>query len=96
MLNQVDAVGLQTLQRFVELPRGFGFRAAVDLRHQERLPPVAVAKRLAHADLAGAFVVVPAVVEEVDAAVDRAADDSKAEVFGDGFQTDVPAAEANG
>ena len=60
MLHQIDAIGLQTAQRLVELPRRLAFRAAVDLGHQEDLVAIAVAERLAHADLAGAVVVVPA------------------------------------
>src|SRR2546426_1370216 len=50
--------------------------ATVDLGHENRLVAIAVAQRLSHADLARPTVVVPAVVEEVDSAVDRGADDA--------------------
>ena len=39
---------------------------------------IAIAQRLAHAKLADAFVVVPAVVHEVDAVVDGSANDAQA------------------
>ena len=71
VLHQVDVVGLQPNQRFVELTGCFCPAAAVDLRHQEHTIAIPVAKRASHADLAGAFVVIPAVVEKVDAAIDR-------------------------
>ena len=63
---------LQARSDCVDLLGGGLLRAAVDLRHQEDLLPVAVAQRLAHAHLALAVVVVPAVVQERDAVVDRA------------------------
>src|SRR5262249_50412572 len=40
------------------------------------LLPVAVAQRLAHLQFAGSIVVVPAVVHEIDAAIDGGADDA--------------------
>src|SRR2546423_5827055 len=63
MLDQIDPVGLQPPQRFVKLPRRFLPRSAVDLGHQENLLPVAVAESGSHAPLAGAVVVVPAVIQ---------------------------------
>jgi hypothetical protein len=50
--------------------------AAVDFGHQESPLAIAVAQRLAHANLALAAVVVPAVVEKVDSPVDRRAHDA--------------------
>src|SRR5258708_36902549 len=96
VVDEMDGGGLQTFQRFVELPRRFRLRAAVDLRHQEGLRAIAVAERLAHADFARAFVVVPAVVEEVDAAIDGGANDPNAEVFLHRLEPEMPAAETNG
>ncbi len=52
--------------------------AAVDLGHEEGLLAISVAQRLAHADFAGAAVVVPAVVEEIDAFIERGANDANA------------------
>jgi hypothetical protein len=77
-LHQVDVVGAESAERLVDLPRGGVAGAAVDLRHQEDLVAIAVEQRFAHALLARAAVVVPAVVEERDAAVDGGADDADA------------------
>ena len=71
-------IGLQPLERLLNLPGGGLFGPAVDLGHEEDLLAVAVAQGLAHADFAVAVVVVPAVVQKVDAAVDRGADDADA------------------
>src|SRR5207248_9962128 len=95
VLHEIDRVGLQTPQRLVDLSGRLFPRSAVDLRHYERTAPVAVAKRLAHTPLARAVVVVPAVVQERDAAVDGGANDSNREFFGDVLQTEMPAADAD-
>jgi len=79
MLHEIDTVGLQPPQRFVELARGFDLRATVDLGHQEDLIAIPVEERPAHPRFGPALVIVPAVVEERDAAVDRRPDDSDAE-----------------
>ena len=93
-LQQVDVIGLQPLQRLVELPRGALLAPAVDLGHQKGFLPVAVAQRLAHPDLALAVVVVPAVVEEVEALVESGADDPDALLLV-GLLADVGAAQAH-
>ena len=59
VLDQVKMVGLQALQRFIDLFGRFFFGAAIELRHQENFLPVAILQRFAHADFALAFVVVP-------------------------------------
>src|SRR5256712_2124291 len=69
-LHEVDAVGLEPAERFLDLLRGALLAAAVDLGHQKRFLAIAVAERLSHAELARATVVVPALVEEVDAVAD--------------------------
>ena len=73
-------VGLQALQRLVELPQADLLVAAVraDLGHQEDLVAPAL-EGLAHPLFALAVVVLPGVVEEVDAGIDRLVND------GDGF-----------
>jgi hypothetical protein len=76
VLQQIEVVGLQAPERLVDLPRRGLPGPAVDLGHQEDLVAVAVPERLAHADLAGAAVVVPAVVHEGDAAIDGGSDDA--------------------
>src|SRR6267143_466753 len=93
-LEKIDVVGLEAAKRFVELHGGGFFGLAVDFGHEESLLAVAVAQRLAHADFAGPVVVVPAVVEEVDAAVERGADDADGFLF-IGLNTEMPATQAN-
>src|SRR6266568_3974551 len=93
VLDQIDVIGLQAAQRFVELSLRLSLRPAVDLRHQEHLLPIAVAKRLPHSDLAGAAVVVPRVVHEVDAAIDCGSYDAKTELLVYGGHSEVPAAQ---
>jgi hypothetical protein len=95
VLDQVDAVGLQAAERFVQLADCFLLRAAVDLGHQEDLLPIAALQRLPHPELALALVVVPRVVQEVDAVVDRGADDPDAEGLLDVLQAQVPSAETD-
>lgn len=95
-LPEVEVVGLEAAQGFIELfERGF-FRATVDFGHEENLVAVAIAQRFAHAGFADAVavVVIPAVVHEGEAAVDGGAHD--ADAFGFVFHfADVRAAEAD-
>src|SRR5450755_5023517 len=81
-LKQVHVVGLQALQRFVELFGGGILSAAIDLSHQEDFLTVAIPERAAHPEFipAGAFVVVPGVIHEVDTPVDGSADDAGGEI----------------
>jgi len=51
-LHEVDAVGLEPAQRFLDLLRGARSAAAVDLGHEKRFVAVAVAQRFPHAQLA--------------------------------------------
>ena len=79
-LPQVEMVGLQTLERLVELAHGYRLVAAVraHLGHEE--DPVAPAfESLAHPVFTLAVVVFPGIIEEIHARVDRLVDD------GDGF-----------
>src|SRR5207244_9566850 len=92
---EIDTVGPQPPERLVELPRRFRVRSPVDLRHQKDLLPVAIAERLSHAGLARAVVVVPAVVQEVDATVDGRSNDPEAELLVDPFQSEMPASKAD-
>jgi len=95
-LPEVDDVGLQAFEAVFEmLPGPLGVAGAV-LGHEEDLLAFAVGlEGLAHDGLAAAVVVVPGVVEEVDAVVDGGVHDL------DGFLlvldgADVPAAQARG
>src|ERR1700681_4203554 len=60
MLNQIDAIDLQTCERFIQLFRRFLLRPTVDLGHHKSPRTVAVAQGLAHASLTGALVIIPA------------------------------------
>src|SRR3954462_4900242 len=95
VLHEIDPVGLQPAERFIELAPGFGRGSAVDLRHEEPLLAVALPKHLAHAALALAAVVVPAVVEERDPAVDRLSYQAEAERFRYGLERQVPPTKAD-
>src|SRR5437879_7201728 len=72
VLDQVNLVHTEPLQRFIQLPCGGLFRAAVNFGHQESLRAIPVAQRFSHPVLAGAIVVVPTVVEKIDSPVDGA------------------------
>src|SRR6185437_15606336 len=80
-LQQVDMISLKPAKRFVDLICGGLGIAAVDLRHQESLLPIAIAESLAHADLAFSAVVIPAIIEEVDAFVESRSDNADALVL---------------
>ncbi len=96
MLHEIDAVGLEASKRLIQLSRRLDFRPSVDLCHQEDVLPVAIAQRIAHPYFARAVVVIPAVVEEVDAAIDRVANNPDAESFVELFEPEMPSAQAYG
>lgn len=77
-LHQIDDVGAQTPHRLLELRRGHVLGAAVELGHEEHLFAPPALQSLAHALFALALVVVPAVVEERDAALHRRLHDADA------------------
>src|SRR2546421_9515744 len=77
-LQEVDDVRLEPPERLLDLPGGRRPRLPVDLGHQESSLPVAVTEGLSHSDLAPPLIVVPGVVDEVDARIDRGADDADA------------------
>lgn len=59
MLNEIDHIGFQPPQRFVDLAGGELFRPPVDLRHQKNLFALTVFQKLAHPLFAFAFVCNP-------------------------------------
>src|ERR1700686_415514 len=83
MLYQIDVIGLQAFQRSLDLPRRDLFGATIDFGHQKHLLAVAIFQGLAHAQLALAFVVVPAVVHECDTAINAGSDQANAVVVGE-------------
>src|SRR5262245_35941179 len=95
MLDQIDMIGLQPFERLVQLFCRILLCAAVDLRHQKDALAITILERLAHALFARAFVVVPAVVHEVDPVVDRGANDAQAQLLVNRFETEMPAAQTD-
>src|SRR6266851_3457355 len=77
-LEEINPVGLKTAQRLVDLACSGGFGAPVDLGHKKGFLAIAVAQRVTHADFTLATVVVPAVVEKIDAFIEARADDANA------------------
>src|SRR5258708_3999503 len=75
-LQQINAFGLKPPKRFLNLLRRRLSRASVNLGHEKRFLPVAIPKRLAHANFALAAVIVPAVIEKINSAIQRRSDDA--------------------
>ena len=71
-------IGLQPAERFVDLLGRARLGVAVNLGHQECFLPIPVLQRFPHADFAVAAVVVPAIVEEIDALIEGGANDADA------------------
>src|SRR5438105_14828882 len=59
MLDKIDAVELQTFERFVELFSSLFLRTSINLGHDKRFFAIAIAHGLAHASFLGAVVVLP-------------------------------------
>src|SRR6266571_257016 len=95
VLNEIDSIDTEALKRFVELPRGLFLRPAIDLRHEECFLAIAVADCLSHAYLAGAFVVIPAVIQKVDTPIYCRAHDSNRELLINVLQTKMPASQTD-
>src|SRR6202140_5663934 len=69
-LQQVDSIGLQPSQRFVELDGCSGFGSTVDLGHQKGPLRITLPKGFSHWNFALSAVVVPAVIEKIDSFID--------------------------
>ena len=74
MLHQVYIIDLQSFQRLVDLLLGRLERATIDLAHQKNFFAVAVLECHAHANLAAPIVIIPAVIHEIDSAIDGTTD----------------------
>src|SRR5580700_11694454 len=77
-LDEIYSVSLKTAQRVGDLIRSGGLGASVDLGHEKSLLAVTIAQRVAHADFTLAAIVVPAVVEKIDALIETGANDANA------------------
>ena len=73
-LEEINPVRLKAAQGFIDLAYGCGLRAPIDLGHEKCFLTIAVAQRVAHADFTLATVVVPAVVEKIDAFIEALTD----------------------
>src|SRR5580704_8173421 len=82
MLEEINVVGLQSLQRIVQLTCRFFFGPTIDFCHQKDFLTVDLPKSLTHPNFALAVVVVPAIVQKGDSAINRTADDFDAVRFG--------------
>src|SRR5689334_3068753 len=67
MLDQIDVVDTEATQRFFKLSGSLLFGPSINLGHHKSAFAIAIAQRLAHAFFALAFVVVPTVVEKINA-----------------------------
>jgi hypothetical protein len=70
-LDQIDHIGLQPPERLLQLKVVSLFGSAIHLSHQENLTAIAVAQGLPHADFTNSVVVVPTVVHEGNAVINR-------------------------
>ena len=95
MLNEVDVVGLQPLKRPVQLLGGLFFGAAIDLGHQEDFRAVAVAQGFTHPAFAFPSVVIPRIVQEIDASIHGIANDLQAQLFANVSEPEMPASQPN-
>src|SRR4051812_6072381 len=77
-LHEIDVVGLEALERFINLPGSRGFFTPVDLGHEKHFVAIAVAQPFPHAHFAAAVMIIPAIIHERDAAVDGRAEYSDA------------------
>jgi hypothetical protein len=94
-LHQIDGVHFEPAQRLLQLLLIGLLGAAVDLGHQQDFITIAILQRVAHARFAVAIVIVPAVVQKVDSAIDGGANKAHA-VRGVGLHADVIAAHTDG
>src|SRR5690242_16437044 len=93
-LHEIDMVRLKSPKRFVNLGGCSFLGSAIDFAHQECLLPVPVTQSLAHTNFTRAIVVVPTIVEEVDAVIDSCPNNSNALLFG-GLAANVIATQPN-
>src|SRR5258705_3409649 len=95
MLHEVDMVDIQTSQGFIQLPGSFLLRTSVNLCHKKRALTITIAKCFAHACLTCAFIVIPAVVHEVDALIYGCTNNANSQRFINMFQAEMPPSNSN-
>jgi hypothetical protein len=95
MLNQIDPFNPEPPERLIQLPGGFLSRSAVDLRHEKTLFTISIAQRFPHPNFAGAFVVIPGIVEEIDPSIYRSSNDPNSQVLINIWKSEVPSTNPN-
>src|SRR5258706_4228560 len=95
VLDQINAVGLQPAERFFQLAGSFFSGASVNFGHQEYLAAVILAQCPAHPEFAKTVVVIPRVVHKGNAAVNRATNDSQAQLLLHVFQPEMPPSQSD-
>src|SRR5258708_4793903 len=77
-LPDIQIICLEALERFLQHPYGDLFPSAVRayLRHDDRLLPPAL-QRLAQPHFAGAVVIIPGIIEKVDARIQSGVNDRR-------------------
>lgn len=71
-------IGLEPLETLIDLPLGDFAGAPVNLCHQESPGAIPVPKCLSHPYLALSFVIIPAVIQEIDPLIEGRSHDSNA------------------
>jgi hypothetical protein len=95
VLNQIDPFDAEPPERFIQLPRGFLSRSPVDLGHEKTLFAISIAQCFPHPGFAGAVIVIPGIVEEIDSSIYRSPDDSNSEVLIDIWKSEVPSTKSD-
>ena len=88
-------IRLQPLERLIDLFGCFLPGAAVELGHEEHLRAISIPQGFAHANLALPAVVIPGVVEEIDATVDGRPYQADAFSFVDVWLSDMKTAHSD-
>src|SRR6516165_1381074 len=93
-LQQVNVVSPKAPERFLELAGGAGLCASIDFRHQEGFFTITILEGFPHTNFALSAVVVPAVVQEVDAFIEGLSNNCEA-LAGIGLLTEVITTDTN-
>src|SRR5438105_5430883 len=80
-LNEVDMVRLKAPQRLINLLSSGCTRASVVFSHDKGSAAVTISKRLAHANLTAAIMVIPGVIKERNPPIERRPNNANACIF---------------
>src|ERR1022692_1342246 len=96
MLHQIDVVCLEAFQTSFDLPLRNLFSAAINFCHQKYLLTISVFQGLTHPHFTLAFVVVPTVIHERNAAINGGAHQADALVLGEPMLRNMEPPHPNG